>query len=294
MAVITDIFKKEVLGEHMKIAVLSGKGGAGKTFVSVNLAAAAGNARYIDCDVEEPNGNLFFKEKSIETDDVSVLLPEFASEKCDGCRKCVDFCRFNALVYIKKPRVFPEVCHSCGGCKVVCPKDAVTEKKYKIGRIEKGKYTSDRGTVKVVTGILNMGEASGVPVINRLLKDVTDKQELTVIDCPPGSACSVMESVTEADTCILVAEPTAFGLHNFKMIHQLAQILEKPCFVVINKVDTPYKPLEEYCKENNLPIVGQIPYNKEVAQIISDGKILCEEIPQYLDFFQNILKEMEV
>lgn len=278
----------------MKIAVLSGKGGAGKTFVSVNLAAAAGNARYIDCDVEEPNGNLFFKAKSIETDDVSVLLPEFDSEKCDGCRKCVDFCRFNALVYIKKPRVFSEVCHSCGGCKVVCPKDAVTEKKYKIGRIEKGKYTSDRGTVKVVTGILNMGEASGVPVINRLLKDVTGKQELTVIDCPPGSACSVMESVTEADTCILVAEPTAFGLHNFKMIHQLAQILEKPCFVVINKVDTPYKPLEEYCKENNLPIVGQIPYNKEVAQIISDGKILCEEIPQYLDFFQNILKEMEV
>ena len=85
----------------MKIAVLSGKGGTGKTLVSVNLAAASEKAIYIDCDVEEPNGHLFFKPDDKKEKEVSVLIPEVNNDLCNGCRKCVDFCRFNALAYIK-------------------------------------------------------------------------------------------------------------------------------------------------------------------------------------------------
>ena len=173
----------------MKIAVLSGKGGAGKTLVSVNLAAAAGRAVYIDCDVEEPNGRLFLRPREVDTEEVTRPLPAFAPEKCDGCRRCVNFCRFHALAFIKgRPMVLPEVCHACGGCSLVCPQGAVEEKQLPLGRVERGRY----GETQVVTGILDLGEASGIPVIRRALKTGLALEETAVIDCPPGSACPVV------------------------------------------------------------------------------------------------------
>ena len=152
----------------MKIAVLSGKGGAGKTFVSVNLAVSAKRSTYIDCDVEEPNGRLFLKPQNVENKIVYRCLPKFREDQCDGCRKCVDFCQFHALVYVKdKPMLFSEVCHSCGGCEMVCPKDAVTETEYELGHVEIGIHHQ----VNVVTGILNIGEASGIAVIKSAKKE---------------------------------------------------------------------------------------------------------------------------
>jgi MinD superfamily P-loop ATPase len=101
----------------MRIAVLSGKGGTGKTLVSVNLACAAEKAVYVDCDVEEPNGHLFLKPEITEKLSVTVTVPEMDMSKCTGCRKCVDFCKYNALALLKdKLMIFYEVCHSCGGC----------------------------------------------------------------------------------------------------------------------------------------------------------------------------------
>lgn len=272
----------------MKIAVLSGKGGAGKTLTAVNLAAAAGQAVYIDCDVEEPNGRLFLKPQDVRATEVTTALPEFDPEKCTGCRTCVDFCRFHALVYIKdKPKVFAEVCHSCGGCSLVCPDQAVTEREKVIGRVETGHH----GETRVVTGILNLGEASGVPVIQEALKEAEGQNVPVLIDCPPGSACPVVESISDADFCILVAEPTAFGFHNFCMVHELTALLGKPCGVVINKWEGLYEPLEEYCKEKKLPILLRIPYEERIAEIVSSGKILVEEVPEYRKIFQELLKK---
>lgn len=272
----------------MKIAVLSGKGGAGKTLTAVNLAAAAGQSVYIDCDVEEPNGRLFLKPQDIKSTEVTTALPEFDPEKCTGCRTCVDFCRFHALVYIKdKPKVFAEVCHSCGGCSLVCPDQAVTEREKVIGRVETGHH----GETRVVTGILNLGEASGVPVIQEALKEAEGQNVPVLIDCPPGSACPVVESISDADFCILVAEPTAFGFHNFCMVHELAALLGKPCGVVINKWEGLYEPLEEYCTEKKLPILLRIHYEERIAEIVSSGKILVEEVPEYRKIFQELLKK---
>jgi MinD superfamily P-loop ATPase len=267
----------------MKIACLSGKGGAGKTFVAVNLAAAAGNCTYIDCDVEEPNGRLFWKPEEVKTSVVNTLLPAFDAEKCTGCKKCVNACRFHALMYIKeKPMVFSEVCHSCGLCQMVCPQGAVAEEEKAVGVLEIGRH----GETKVVSGILNLGEASGVPVIRAALKQA---EKLTFLDCPPGSACSVMESIMDADYCVLVTEPTAFGFHNFQMVHQLASLLKKPCGVVINKQLSPYEPLERFCEEHHLPVLERIPYNEELARRIAQNEVVAETVPEEKRRFRALL-----
>lgn len=271
----------------MKIAVLSGKGGAGKTFASVSLAVSAGSATYLDCDVEEPNGRLFLKPEGITETPVHTLLPTFDKEKCIRCRNCVDFCTFNAMALIGDvPQVFTDVCHSCGGCAMVCPTGAITEVPRQVGHIESGTHDG----VTCVTGVLNLGEASGVPVIKSVLQRATAPQDITIIDCPPGSACTVMESVTDSDYCVLVAEPTAFGLHNFQMVHELVSLLKKPCGVIINKSEGTYTPLEEYCRERNLPILLNVPYTEQLAAWGAVGKIAVEHDDSLREQFCKVLE----
>jgi len=273
----------------MKIAVLSGKGGTGKTFVSVNLAVAK-NAAYIDCDVEEPNGRIFLKPVDCKESPVFAGLPEFDESKCVGCRKCVDFCRFNALVFIKnKPAVFSDVCHACGGCSLICPTGAVTETMRQIGSVEQCKYKK----TDVVTGILNIGEASGIAVIKEALDTGLRLNENAVIDCPPGSGCAVMESISASDLCIIVVEPTAFGFHNFKMVYRLVKLIGKPCYIVINKEDAPYPPLDGFCAENGLPILARIPFDPETAALLANGELLYGMNDYYTDLFDKVVCEVK-
>lgn len=276
----------------MNIAVLSGKGGTGKTLLSVNMAATSKSATYIDCDVEEPNGYLFFKPEAIVEENVSVKIPEVDKELCSGCRKCVDFCKFNALAFIKKaPIVFGDICHSCGGCSLLCPENAITEKDKVIGKIEKGKSQG----IDVYTGILNTGEVSGVPIIEKLLEEnrATDNEKLSIIDCPPGSACIVMESIKDADFCVLVAEPTAFGVHNLEMVYELVSLFGKPFGVVLNKCLDGENPSEEFCKEKGIKILGRVPFEKELGELNSNAKIAARESERYNKLFKNILETVK-
>ena len=272
---------------RMDIAVLSGKGGTGKTLLSVNLAAAAEKSVYIDCDVEEPNGYLFFKPENIETEKVSVKIPYVNKELCDGCRKCVDFCKFNALALVGEyPFVFEEICHSCGGCVIVCPQDAMAEKDKIIGQVQRGRSEN----VEVVTGVLNTGEASGIPIIKNILPEKNNKDVLNIIDCPPGSACIVMESIKDADYCILVAEPTIFGTHNLKMVYDLVKLFDKPYGVVLNKCLEGENPSEKFCMENGIKILGKIPFDSEIGKINSNAEILVREGDKYKKLFTNLLE----
>ncbi len=272
---------------NMKIAVLSGKGGTGKTLVTVNLAAAAKTATYIDCDVEEPNGHLFFKPEGITEEKVTVKIPMADDELCSGCRKCVNFCKFNALAYTNKLIVFDEICHSCGGCILICPEKALTEKDKVIGTVQKG--TS--GNVSVYTGIMNVGEASGVPIIKKLLEpENQEADKLTVIDCPPGSACIVMESIKDADYCILVAEPTLFGVHNLNMVYELVTLFKKPFGVVLNKCLDGENPAETFCIENNVKILGRIPFDNELGTLNSNAEIAVNKSEKYRELFSVLLK----
>ncbi|MEA4900886.1 ATP-binding protein [Desulfitobacterium sp.] len=272
----------------MRIAVLSGKGGTGKTLVSVNLAAIAKASTYIDCDVEEPNGHLLFKPEGIQEEEIPVKIPKVNHELCNGCRKCIDFCKFNALAYIKnKLIVFDEVCHSCGGCIMLCPEKALIEKEKIIGKVQKG--TSN--AVTIYTGILNTGEASGIPIIKRLLAEENpEANKQTFIDCPPGSACIVMESIKDADYCILVAEPTLFGVHNLNMVYKLVKLFNKPFGVVLNKCLEEENPAEKFCLEKNIKILDRIPFDTNLGTLNSNAKIAVRKNKKYRDMFSSLLK----
>ena len=274
----------------MKIAVLSGKGGAGKTFVSISLALTAASACYVDCDVEEPNGHLFLRPQNVVSRPVTKLLPTFAAEKCTGCRKCVDFCRFNALAYIgKSPMIFKDVCHSCGGCLLVCPSEAATETPVEIGHIELG----HRGKLEVASGFLNIGEASGIGIIQALLQIAEGSEaEHVIIDCPPGSACSVVESVKDADFCLIVAEPTQFGAHNFEMVAELVQVLGKRCAVIVNKASDENALIDDLCAERGLPVLAHIPYSAETARAGAAGQVAVEAEPALGEVFSGLWREI--
>lgn len=267
----------------MKLAILSGKGGTGKTFVSTNLAAVIKDSSFLDCDIEEPNGYLFFKPKIEKSWKVSVRIPEFDPGRCSGCRKCVQFCQYNALAFIKgKPRLFAELCHSCGGCTLICPDQAVTETERVIGIIERG----TAGGVTVLTGILNNGEATGVPIIRRLLKDAPASGDI-VIDCPPGSACSAMESIRSADYCLLVAEPTLFGLGNLELVHRLVRLFEKPCGIVINKDTGTARLIEDFASEHGIPVLSRIPYDARLGALNARGRLAAGD-----DSYRTIFTEL--
>ena len=277
-------------GKALKVAVLSGKGGTGKTLLSVNLAAVAPESVYLDCDVEEPNGHLFFKPEMQAEESVTVLIPEIDEKRCTGCRECVDFCAFHALAFVgSHPILFDEVCHSCGGCALLCPARAIQETEKVVGAISSGRSYN----VVLHTGCLQIGEASGIPIIKRLLEKASNNGDhLVLIDCPPGSACATMESIPGADFCVLVAEPTVFGMHNLAMVHELVTLFEKPFGVVLNKCLESDNPSEAYCLEHHIPILGRIPFDAELGTLNSDGKIAVRENEQFRTIFGSLLERI--
>lgn len=256
----------------MNIAVLSGKGGTGKTTVSTNLALVL-KANYIDCDVEEPNGFLFLKPEIIETNSVKAEYPFIDDAKCISCGECVKVCSFNALAKVKDDIIlFPKLCHGCGACEIICKYDALSYRNRVIGKIEKGK--SDE--INCSRGILNVGEPMAVPVIKKLLQNLSEG--INLIDCPPGTSCNVVNSLKYADGAILVTEPTQFGLHDLKIAVELTKMFNIPFGIVINKDDGKENVIRSYCIDKKIQIIGSIPYSKKIAKIYSRGEVLYSDI----------------
>lgn len=270
-----------------RIAVLSGKGGTGKTMISTNLAALSGDCAYVDCDVEEPNGHLYFPMEEPLTHPVFTSIPTIKGDLCDGCRICVDFCRFHALAFIKgAAKVFEDICRSCGGCGLVCPQNVITYKNLLVGQVQRGEHQG----IRIYTGAMDIGKASGEPIIKDLLHQIRKEEGLTVTDCPPGSACIVMESIKNADVCVLVAEPTIFGAHNLTLVHELVSLFHIPYGVVLNKCAGSEDPSEKYCIEHEIPILGRIDYDPDLGRLNAQGKVAVWEDEKYKPVFKTILQ----
>ncbi len=256
----------------MNIAVLSGKGGTGKTTVSTNLALAL-KANYIDCDVEEPNGFLFLKPEVDAEEKVIVEYPVIDDNKCKSCGACVNVCQFNALAKVKDDiMLFQKLCHGCGACQIVCKYNAITYGKREIGKIEKGTARD----INCSRGILNISEPMAVPVIRKLLKNLSDG--INLIDCPPGTSCNVVNALKYADSAILVTEPSEFGLHDLKMAVELVKMYSIPFGIVINKDDGSDNIVKKFCREEKISLIGTIPYSKDTAVIYSKGEILYDDL----------------
>lgn len=258
----------------MNIAVLSGKGGTGKTTVSTNLALAL-KSNYVDCDVEEPNGFLFLKPNIDEVEKVLVDYLYIDSNKCISCGSCVNACQFNALAKVNNDiMLFEKLCHSCGACEIACNHGALKYKKRKTGTIEKGKSKD----INCARGVLDIGEPMAVPIINKLLDNLLEG--LNIIDCPPGTSCNVVNALKYANGAILVTEPTKFGLHDLDMAVEVVKMFNIDYGIIINKDDGKENIIRKYCKENNIKIIGAIPYSKDIAEIYSKGEILYDDLNQ--------------
>ncbi len=273
------------MADSLIIAVLSGKGGTGKTLVSVNLAAMVQRGTYIDCDVEDPNGYLFLKPTIFSEDVITVGKPEVDNSLCDGCKICSDACAFKALAVVKKKLlIFEEICHSCGLCYDLCPQGALTEVQRPLGTLRRGRHND----LLVLDAEMKIGEPSGVPLIEALIKEI--RRGVTIIDSPPGTGCLVHETIAAADFCLLVAEPTIFGAQNLEMVHQLATLMEKPSAVLLNKCDGSYNPSEEYAIAHDLPIISRLPWDDDLARLSSDGEIASEVDGRYRAYFIELLE----
>ena len=271
----------------MKLAFASGKGGTGKTTLAVAMALASPQAVLLDCDVEEPNVHLFMPGVESRRQVVETAVPRIDMALCDQCRVCVDFCQFNALaVFPGQTLVFPELCHSCGGCTLVCPRKAITEVPRRIGELVFGAYRQ----VQWIQGRLDVGQSMSPPLIRAVLgqKD----SSLTLIDAPPGTSCPMVTAVTPADYVILVTEPTPFGLNDLKLAVDTLRQLEKPFGVIINRADAGDDGVRRYCQQEGLELWLEIPMKREIAEVYALGGTLLDALPGISASLENILSRL--
>ncbi|VEN74688.1 (4Fe-4S)-binding protein [Candidatus Desulfarcum epimagneticum] len=277
----------------MIISVASGKGGTGKTTVATNLVFSLagelkGRVQILDCDVEEPNAHLFIKPRMEKTETVYAPVPEIDEDKCVFCGKCAEICRFNAIAMVGKTILsFPELCHSCGGCVEVCPEGAVSETGRELGILESG----SRGKMAFVHGKLRVGEAMSPPLIKKV-RSLTDPDAVSIIDAPPGTSCPVIAATRGSDFVLMATEPTPFGLHDLKLGVEAVRELDLPCGLVINRCDVGNDDVREYARKEGIPVLMEIPFDRDIARMYSRGEMAAEKAPLWREKFVALFEKI--
>ena len=273
----------------MNIAIASGKGGTGKTTLSLNLArAACTEIQLLDCDVEEPNAHLFLKGDVIEEETVAIPMPVVDESLCDGCGECSRICQFNAIVsFGTTAMVFPELCHGCGGCTLVCPKNAIAEIDRRIGVV---KTTRSDGII-LIHGHLDVGVALAPPLI-RAVRSRAVSGSPVIVDAPPGTSCPVIAAVRGTDFVVLVTEPTPFGLNDLKLAVSMVRQLALPFGVVINRAGIGDNRVRAYCAREYIDVLSEIPDDRRIAEAYSEGLLIVDALPEYRPLFFDLFERI--
>lgn len=275
----------------MIISIASGKGGTGKTTIAVNLALSLTRetVQLIDCDVEEPNSHLFITPTIHQVTSVGIPVPRIDESRCTYCGKCAQVCEYHAIaVILKNVLIFDELCHGCGACSYLCPEKAIIEVEREIGIVQEGSANG----IRFVNGVLNIGEPMASPLI-RKVKERIQRNKLVILDAPPGTACPVIETVKGSDFCLLVTEPTPFGLNDLELAVGMLEKLRIPKGVIINKSDVGDQELWDFCQSKNIPVLMEIPMDRKIAESYSKGIPIVIEDPSYISRFNNLFNKIK-
>ena len=291
----------------MIISIASGKGGTGKTTVATNLSCSLDiPVKILDCDVEEPNSHLFLNPTITGKENVIAPIPEIDDTRCTYCKRCMDICRFGAIAVVgKKVITFPELCHSCGGCTAICPENAVMEKDRILGIVETGfidpgfvkpgftgKGTGNENTIQFAHGLMDIGQVMAPPII-RQVRTHAASEGLTIIDAPPGTSCPVIAAMKGVDFVLLVTEPTPFGLHDLTLAVETVKILNIPHGLVINRAGMGNDGVKTYARKEGIPILMEIPFDREIATAYSKGELIISCLPEYKEKFSNLYDQIK-
>lgn len=289
----------------MRIAIASGKGGAGKTSVTASLVRVWDGPRIAaDCDAEAPNLHLFLNPLFRNREVCFLRVPARIAANCSQCGRCRDMCRYGAIArFGKKIVLFPEMCHGCGGCFEVCPEGALEEGRRELGVLSTGLIP---GQIPYIMGTTRVGEVMTPPLLRRLLKRLGDMEKdyagegeapVSILDCPPGVSCPAITVATHSDALLMVVDPTPFGFQDFTLAYEAFRDTGCRLACVINRAGTPGngdgdEKVRAFCREKKLPLLAELPFEREAAEGYSRGRVLANLSPAWNERFRALARAL--
>lgn len=263
-----------------QLLILSGKGGTGKTTVASALIQLTRAKVYADCDVDAPNLHLLMAQKDIfkKTNYYALPKAQIDINKCIGCDLCRQNCKFDAIVLNEFYYVDPFACEGCGVCELVCPMTAITFHQAVAGDLML--YQNDNRIFS--TAQLKMGSGTSgklVSEVKKQMKEFAIDTDLAIIDGSPGIGCPVIASLSGVDMVLIVAEPSISGRSDMERIIKTAKQFKTKIAVCINKFDMNLestKQIELFCREQEIPMIGKIPFDKQVIKAINNGQTIVD------------------